>query len=95
VIRRDAEILSVEGPVTMQTVPGLVEAAAQHFADGVRTVSFSGATEVDSSAVALALEWQRQAAARGVPLRLEGLPEAMINLATLYGVAELLQPAAA
>jgi phospholipid transport system transporter-binding protein len=94
-LSRHDDTLQVEGPLTMQTVPGLVEAAEQHFRAGVRRVNFAGATEVDSSAVALALEWQRQAARHNVALRLESLPEAMLNLATLYGVAELLQASAA
>jgi phospholipid transport system transporter-binding protein len=92
VIRRQDDTLRVEGPLTMRTVPSLVADAERHFREGVRAVSFAGATEVDSSAVALALELQRQAALQNVALQVLDLPEAMKNLATLYGVAELLQP---
>jgi len=91
VIRREGELLRVEGPVTLQTVPSLLAEAAGHIAS-VRRVDFSAATEVDSSAVALALEWQRQALAAGGGLTLENLPQAMQNLASLYGVSELLHP---
>jgi phospholipid transport system transporter-binding protein len=44
----------------------------------------------DSSAVAVLLAWQREAAAVGVPLQLSGLPPALVSLAGVYGVAPLL-----
>ena len=44
----------------------------------------------DSSAIALLLEAQRQARAVGRSLTVVGAPSAMVELATLYGVAELL-----
>jgi phospholipid transport system transporter-binding protein len=95
VIRREGESLILEGAVTVDTVPGLVGAAEEHFRQGARVVEFRNVTDVDSSAVALALEWLRQAAREGFALRLENFPEAMRNLATLYGVSELLESAAA
>lgn len=93
-IRRDGDTLIVEGPVTLRTVPALAGAAEEHFRAGARRVDFSGVTEVDSSAVALALEWQRQASRDNLTLRLENLPAAMQNLARLYGVSDLLLSAA-
>ena len=89
----DGEVLRIEGPVTFETVPQLLTGSAAHIAAGVRRVDFSAATAVDSAAVALALEWRRQAA--GAALVFEHMPEAMLNLAALYGVSELLQPSAA
>jgi len=50
-------------------------------------------TEADSAAVALVIEWVRQAERANVALRLVNLPASMQNLAKLYGVSELLQPA--
>lgn len=46
--------------------------------------------ELDSAAVALLLECQRQAAARGLQLRVTGAPTKLSQLAQLYGVADLL-----
>ncbi|MCC6474625.1 MAG: STAS domain-containing protein [Burkholderiales bacterium] len=89
-IRREGERLLVEGPLTMHTVPDLVAGAGEHFSAGVSQADFGRVTDVDSSAVALALEWKRQAAGSGLNLRLENLPRAMQNLARLYGVSELL-----
>ena len=94
-VRREGETLMVEGAVTFDTVPGLVEAANEHLAQGVKAVDFSGVAEIDSAAVALALEWMRQARRVNVTLRFANLPDSMHNLAKLYGVSELLQPATA
>ncbi len=91
-IRREGESLVLEGPVTLETVPGLAQAADEHLRQGVRVIDFHGVTEVDSAAVALALEWLRSDGPQGA-VRLQGVPEAMLNLAKLYGVAELLQRA--
>ena len=92
-IRREGDSLILEGPVTLDTVPGLVGTAEEHLQQGVRVVDFRSVTDVDSAAVALALEWLRRAAESGSGLRLANLPAAMQNLAKLYGVSELLQSA--
>jgi phospholipid transport system transporter-binding protein len=93
-IRRDGDALMVEGPVTFDTVSGLVDAAREHLAQGANVVDFAGVAEADSAAVALALEWLRQARRANVALRFVNLPASMQNLAKLYGVSELLQSAA-
>ena len=92
-IVRDGDALKVSGPLTMQTVPELSEAVEVHFQAGANKIDFSEVTEVDSSAIALALEWQRIAARNKVSLELRNLPASMINLSKLYGVSELVQPA--
>jgi phospholipid transport system transporter-binding protein len=95
VIRREGEALVLEGAVTVDTVPGLIGAADEHLRQGAKIVDFREVTEVDSGAVALALEWLREAARSRTELRLVNLPAPMQNLAKLYGVSELLQfPAA-
>jgi len=93
VIRRDGDSLILEGGVTLDTVPGLIGAAEEHLRQGARVVDFRNVTEVDSAAVALAIEWLRKASESGTGLRLANLPAAMQNLAKLYGVSELLQSA--
>jgi phospholipid transport system transporter-binding protein len=93
VIRREGDSLILEGAVTLDTVPALIGAAEENLRQGVRVVDFRDVTEVDSAAVALALEWLRRAAEGKTALRLVNLPPAMQNLAKLYGVSELLQSA--
>jgi phospholipid transport system transporter-binding protein len=50
----------------------------------------SGVARCDSSAVAVLLEWQRAARARGLTLNVTGLPAGLVSLAGVYGVGELL-----
>jgi phospholipid transport system transporter-binding protein len=50
----------------------------------------SAVQDVDSSALALLLDAQRQAQARGQHLAVNGAPARLVQLAALYGVAELL-----
>lgn len=91
-IRREGETLILEGAVTLDTVPGLISEAEEHIHKGTAVIDFAAVTEVDSSAVALALEWVRRAERANIAVRLVNLPESMQNLAKLYGVSELLQP---
>jgi len=92
-MRRDGDSLFLEGALTLGTVSGVAAAVHDHLRQGAKVVDFRGVSEVDSSAVALALEWQRQAAEGNAAVRFANLPAAMQNLAKLYGVSELLQPA--
>jgi len=93
VIRRDGDSLILTGAVNLETVPALLDAVGDQLRQGARVVDFCDVTEVDSSAVALALEWLRQASEGNSRLRLVNLPAAMQNLAKLYGVSELLESA--
>jgi phospholipid transport system transporter-binding protein len=93
--RREGEALILEGAVTLDTVPALVAAAQEYWGKGVGVVDFGAVTGVDSAAVALALEWLREARRCNVALRFINLPASMRNLAELYGVSELLQSASA
>ena len=90
-ITQEGERLLVDGPVTIGTVTALLEQSRALLAPGVAVLDFKGVTEVDSAAVALALECLREARRRNLALSLANLPEAMQNLAQLYAVSELLQ----
>ena len=92
-IRRESDSLILEGAVTLNTVAALAVAVEEHLRQGARVVDFASVTEVDSAAIALALEWLRQAEENKTALRFANLPAAMQNLAKLYGVSELLQSA--
>ena len=90
-IKQDGDRLLIEGPVTIGTVSALLAQSRALLAPGVAVLDFQGATEVDSAAVALALECMREARRRKLTLSLVNLPEAMQNLAQLYAVFDLLQ----
>ncbi len=90
-INQAGDRLLFDGAVTIGTAPALLEQCRALLAPGVAVLDFKGVTEVDSAAVALALECLREARRRKLALSLANLPEAMQNLAELYAVSELLR----
>lgn len=90
--RLDGDRLILEGPINADTVPALLVAGDQFLRKGLTTVDFGSVVHVDSSAIALALEWLRDARAAGRSLAFVNLPPAMQNLARLYDVSEFLSP---
>ncbi len=90
---RDGNRVALSGPLNLQTVPAVLRFGLENFADGARIVDFSGVTEVDSSAVAMVIEWLRAhpgTADANSRLHFLNLPEGFVSLAKLYGVADLL-----
>ena len=91
-------VLKLTGALSFESLPSVLAESAQYAARAdvpdCLTIDFSGVTEIDSSAVALLLEWRRQAAARGKRLAYVNLPPNLLALAGLYGVADLIQLAA-
>jgi phospholipid transport system transporter-binding protein len=57
---------------------------------GALTIDASALKSFDTAAIAALLELQRQAQAAGRTISVTGAPPAMIELAGLYGVGELL-----
>ena len=80
----------VDGPLTMQNVTSLAAEGAHLFSVADVVVDLAAVTEVDSSAVSLLLEWQRQARAAGRRLEFVHVPANLRSLADLYGVSALL-----
>jgi phospholipid transport system transporter-binding protein len=90
------EVLKLKGALSFESLPSVLAESAQFTA---RTdlpdrlvIDFSEITDIDSSAVALLLEWRREARARGKTLEFVNLPPNLLALAQLYGVADLIQP---
>ena len=90
-IKQAGDRLLLQGPVTIATVSALLAQVRTLLAPGAAVLDFAEVSEVDSAAVALALECLREARRRQLPLSLANLPEAMQHLAELYAVSELLQ----
>ena len=86
----DSGRCSVQGPLTMANVTGVLAEGAGLFQGSDVLVDLSGVTEVDSSAVSLLLEWRRQAFAAKRRIVYVNLPSNLKSLADLYGVSELL-----
>ena len=90
------EALALTGALSFETIPAVLAESVTYaerpdLPDRL-TIDFSGITGVDSSAVALLLEWRRQALRRRKTLVFVNLPPNLLALATLYGVADLIQP---
>lgn len=94
-ITREDGRLVVRGRLTIATVPALFEAGLQHLASEDLLVDFSQVEAVDSAAVSMLLGWLRAAQRSQRTLHVTGLPDDLLSLARLYGVADLLpqQPA--
>jgi phospholipid transport system transporter-binding protein len=80
----------VSGPVTLANAAQLLEEGRQHLAEGAGTVDLGEVTEMDSSLLALALAWLRDARAAKRELAFANPPEALQTLSRLYGVEALL-----
>lgn len=89
-IAREDGRLVVRGRLTIATVPALFEAGLQHLASEDLLVDFSQVEAVDSAAVSMLLGWLRAAQRNQRTLRVTGLPDDLLSLARLYGVADLL-----
>ncbi len=75
--------------ISHQNAAALLAAGIDAIRAGDGHFDLSAVGQVDSSAVALLLAWQREAQARGVSLSLAHGPAALKSLAKLYGVDEL------
>lgn len=76
--------------LTTDTAAALVPLGRQAAAAGDLTLDLSSVTQVDSAAVALLLQWQRDAQALGKKFTFTSVSPALASLATLYGMDELL-----
>lgn len=89
-IAREGGRMVVRGRLTIETVPALFEAGLQHLTTEDLVVDFSQVEAVDSAAVSMLLGWLRAAQRSQRVLRVTALPEDLLSLAHLYGVADLL-----
>jgi phospholipid transport system transporter-binding protein len=87
--------MALSGGLTMQTVPALFETGLQHLASQDLQVDFSQVESVDSAAVSMLLGWARAAQHGQRDLRVLNLPDDLLSLARLYGVADMLPQQAA
>ena len=85
--------MRIDAPeIAMANAAGLASLGRAAIAQGESEFDLSAVARCDSSAVAVLLEWQREAAARELTLRVIGAPPGVVSLATVYGVEALLPP---
>jgi len=89
-IIRSEDRLQVTGNVTMATVSALFNEGLKPRADTKMVIDFAQLETVDSSAVSLMLSWLREAQRSKATLCFANVPDNVMSLAKLYGVAELL-----
>ncbi len=89
-IEREANLCRLGGDVTLDTVPDLLEKIRPLIQSGVDTIDCAEIGNVDSSALGLILACKREAAVRQGGLKVTGLPQSLVSLASLYGIAEQL-----
>ena len=92
-IERTGNELRLSGAVTIANAVALCEEGKQQL-NGDMVVDLSGVTEVDSTALSVLFEWRRTAREKNVQISFRNLPDSMKSLAALYGVADLVAPAA-
>jgi phospholipid transport system transporter-binding protein len=80
----------VSGPVTLGNAARVLDEGRQHLAEGARTVDLGEVSELDSSLLALALAWIRDAREAKREITFANVPEALHTLSRLYGVEALL-----
>ena len=82
--------IRVSGSLCFDTVPGLREAGVRLIRAGAGQVDLGGVGDVDSSALALLMEWRRMAADEGRELRFQAVPAAIREIAALSEVDRVL-----
>lgn len=76
--------------MTLENVNALLEESNAAFTAENLELDLAGVSEVDSTAVSLMFEWLRQAHKRNISLTFVNLPSNLVNMATLYGVLDLI-----
>ena len=89
-ISHDGDCLQISGRLTIETVTGIFDTALQPEGEAGLVVDLGKVEAVDSAAVSLLLSWLRRAQSSQVTLRFSNVPDNLLSLARLYGVAELL-----
>lgn len=86
----------VRGPLTFETVTGVLRASEGLFANSGEPmrIDLSGVTESDSAGVALLVEWLSRAAAKQRPITFHNAPESLLAIARISEVDKLLPLAA-
>ena len=92
---REDEWMEMQGHLGMDTVPALFALGLQRLSSEDLQVDFSRVDSVDSAAISMLMGWSRAAQRGKRDLRVRNLPDDLLSLARLYGVADLLPQQAA
>ncbi|MFZ6766920.1 STAS domain-containing protein [Undibacterium sp. Di26W] len=81
----------VTGDLCHDNAPAAVAAGLSAIASGQLAFDLSELSKIDSSAVVVMIEWQRNALQQGKELQFQGLPASLLSLIALYGLSEQFQ----
>ena len=87
IVQKDNRWL-VSGAMTVDQVNALLAESSALAMPGV--IDLGQVSDVDTTAVSLLFEWQRQAQARQSTISFSNLPDNLASLAKLYGVSDLI-----
>jgi phospholipid transport system transporter-binding protein len=93
-VLREGGELGVEGSITIDNVVALVGQGIALFERDSMVIDLAHVAEVDSSAISMLLEWQREGGRRNCPVRFANIPLNLRSLVQLYGLSELMHLAA-
>ena len=94
--RHGGSVWTVSGALDMASVPAVIEDAVKQWAnESTITVDLGNVMRIDSSALALLIEWRRQADRSQRTLTMRNAPKALESMAELCGVAQFLPPVVA
>jgi len=81
----------VTGPVIFATAGDLLESSRKLFTESASLhIDLSGVTRVDSAALALLIEWVRQAGQQHRSIHIEQVPEKLLAIARLTSVEDII-----
>jgi len=81
----------VTGPVVFTTAGELLETTRSLFTGSTSVhVDLDGVTDVDSAALALLIEWLKQARQQQYRLHIEHIPDKLMAIARLTGVEDII-----
>ena len=89
-IRVAGDCAEVSGPMILSAAAVLLAEGEAAIAANASAFDLAAVTEMDSSCLAVVFGWTRAANAAGKSLRLLNLPQNLLSLAAVYGVADLL-----
>ena len=82
---------TITGTLTVDSAAEVLAASEDAALPATGVIALGGLRSVDSAAVAVLLSWRRRAAAESKTLTFADVPTALVALAQLYGVEDLLQ----
>ena len=81
---------AVVGPMTLPFAKQLLDAGCQVFDRNDAVIDLQRVREVDSTGLAIMLEWMRSAQRHNHRLWFTNIPDNLKSLADVYGISELL-----